>query len=347
MKRLFCTNRIMLLLSPTHHLQHLVLMVLCETLAVGICGSDIHYLKEGRCGEYIVKDPMVLGHETAAKIVAVGPNVTELKPGDLVAVEPTIPCEKCEWCLNDQYNLCPDISCHATPPHHGTLQRYFIHPAKWCFKVPDNVPTEQIALVEPLAVAVHGCSRVKINQNTNVLITGAGPIGLLSLQVAKAYGAKKVVITEINEYRLGLAKQFGADECLLFDKDTPESELVEKVRKSFNGSMPDVCLECSGAGPNFRLVMLAAKPGGYCMLIGIGPAEYNLPISSTAAREVTILGSFRYKNCFPKAIELLANGRLDLARMISHRFDFKDSLEAYETAAAGKGIKIIINVNKA
>ena len=108
--------------------------VLCKALAVGICGSDIHYLKEGRCGNFIVKEPMVLGHETAAEIIATGSDVKDFKPGDRVAVEPTVPCEKCEWCTKNKYNLCPDVTCHATPPIHGTLQRYFIHPAKYCFK---------------------------------------------------------------------------------------------------------------------------------------------------------------------------------------------------------------------
>ena len=116
-----------------------IVEVLCRTLAVGICGSDIHYFNEGRCGNFIVKEPMVLGHETVAEIVRCGENVTHLKPGDRVAIEPTIPCGECNFCLNDdQYNLCPNITCHSTPPVHGTLQHYFIHSAKYCFKYVEN-----------------------------------------------------------------------------------------------------------------------------------------------------------------------------------------------------------------
>ncbi|OTF75376.1 sorbitol dehydrogenase-like protein, partial [Euroglyphus maynei] len=326
--------------TPTHpHIE-----VLCKTLAVGICGSDIHYLKEGRCGNFVVKEPMVLGHETAAEIIAVGSNVDNFKPGDRVAVEPTVPCEKCEWCLNNKYNLCPNVTCHATPPFHGTLQHYFIHPAKYCFKVPDSLSAEQAALVEPLAVAVHGCHRVPITKNSTVLVTGAGPIGLLVMATAKAYGAKRVVVTEINEYRLGLARKMGADETLLFDRNTTEQQMIDRICEAFDGNLPDITLECSGVGVNFRVVMLSTKPGGHCMMIGIGPADYNLPIATASAREITILGAFRYQNCFPEAIDLLASGRVKVDGLISHRFEFKDSLEAYETAAAGKGIKIVIKL---
>lgn len=154
-----------------------------------------------------------------------------------------------------------------------------------------------IAMVEPLAVAVHVGNRVKFSENT-VLITGAGTIGLLMLQVAKTYGAKRVVVTEINEYRLNLAKELGADDILLFDRNTTEQEMISRIQEAFGNNFPDVSLECSGAGVNFRLVMLATKLGGTCMFIGLGPNEYKLPIASASTREITMLGSFRYKNWY-------------------------------------------------
>ena len=157
---------------------------------------------------------------------------------------------------------------------------------------------DEAAVVEPLAVAVHGCRRVPITKDSTVLVTGAGPIGLLVMATAKAYGARRVVVTEINEYRLGLAREMGADETLLFDRSTTEQQMVDKISEAFGGNLPDITLECSGVGINFRVVMLATKPGGHCMMIGIGPADYNLPIATASAREITILGAFRYQNWY-------------------------------------------------
>lgn len=154
-----------------------------------------------------------------------------------------------------------------------------------------------IAMVEPLAVAVHVGNRIKFNEKT-ILITGAGTIGLLVLQVAKAYGAKRVVVTEINEYRLKLAKQLGADDTLLFNRNTTEKEMISRIQEAFGNSFPDISLECSGAGVNFRLIMLATKLGGTCMFIGLGPNEYQLPIATASTREITMLGSFRYKDWY-------------------------------------------------
>ncbi|XP_027203827.2 sorbitol dehydrogenase-like [Dermatophagoides pteronyssinus] len=321
--------------------------VLCRTLAVGICGSDIHYFNEGRCGNFIVKEPMVLGHETVAEIVRCGENVSHLKPGDRVAIEPTIPCGECNFCLNDdQYNLCPNITCHSTPPVHGTLQHYFIHSAKYCFKVPSKLSNDECAMMEPLAVAVHACRRVNITKKSNILITGAGPIGLLVLQVVKAFGAQRVVITDINEKRLELAKELGADETVLIKRTNTEQENIQIISNCFNKIGSDIAFECSGVGVNFRLIIFASKPGGTCMFVGMGPEELQLPIASAAFRELKIFGSLRYKGSFPIAIDLVANGQVNLKKMVTHHFDFDETMKAFETAISGNGMKIIINVDR-
>lgn len=319
--------------------------VLCRTLSVGICGSDIHYWTRGQCGTFVVKDPMILGHETSAVVEAVGSNVKHLKPGDRVATEPAVPCETCAFCRGGKYNLCPDIACHATPPYHGTLTNYFLHHAAYAFKVPDSIDNEEAAMIEPLSVAVHSVKRSNVTVGTTVLVTGAGPIGIYTLMAAKAFGASRVVITDINQGRLYLAKEVGADVTILVSPDSSEDELVERIQAAFDGDLPQTSLECSGAPSCTRLVLRATKSGGTAILVGMGPPNVNLPIAEAAIREITILGAFRYKDCFPTAITLAASGKLQLKKLASHRFDFKDCTKAYETAKSGVGMKVIINVS--
>ncbi|KAH9390496.1 hypothetical protein TYRP_022993 [Tyrophagus putrescentiae] len=310
--------------------------VLLRTLNVGICGSDVHYWATGQCGTFIVREPMILGHETSAVVEAVG-----------LATEPAVPCERCSYCRSGVYNLCPDIACHATPPYHGTLVKYFLHRAAYAFKVPDSVDNEEAAMIEPLSVAVHSCKRSGVTVGSRVLITGAGPIGIYTLMAARAYGATRVVLTDINEERLKLARELGADQTILVTKELSEEELVAKVKEAFgDGEQPDISLECSGAPSCSRLVLLATKSGGVAIQVGLGPPNVSLPIADAAIREVTILGAFRYKDCFPTAVAMAASGKLNLKALASHRFDFKDCLEAYKVAKSGAGMKVIIKVTE-
>ena len=290
---------------------------------------------------------MILGHETSAVVVKVGTNVRHLVSGDRVAVEPAVPCESCSYCRGGQYNLCPDIICHATPPYHGSLTNYFLHKAAYAFKVPDNVSDEVAAMIEPLAVAVHSCKRSRVTVGSRVLVTGAGPIGIYTLMSAKAYGATKVVIIDINQERLNLAKEFGADHAILVTKEVTEEELVDQIRHAFDDQLPNISMECSGAPTCTRLVLQATASGGIAIQIGLGPPNVSLPIADAAIREVTILGAFRYKDCFPAAIDLAATGKLPyLSRLATHHFTFDQCTKAYELAKSGVGMKVIIKVSE-
>ena len=311
---------------------------------VGICGSDVHYWHNGRCGPFVVKKPMILGHETSAEVVAVGSNVKHLQVGDRVATEPATPCGNCEFCRGGKYNLCPDIICHATPPYDGTLVNYFLHSAAYAFKLPETVDNEAGAMLEPLSVAIHSCKRSGVTVGSKVFITGAGPIGILGLMAAKAYGATKIVITDLNEERLKLAKKLGATETIQVLKDVSEEEMLQKVIDAFDGERPEITFECSGAAPSIRLMLLATKSGGTAIQIGMTPENVSLPIAQAAAREVTLLGAFRYKDCFPTAVDMAASGKLDLSQLVSHRFDFQESQEAFQVAKAGTGMKVMIKV---
>jgi len=318
--------------------------VLLRMDQVGICGSDVHYWTHGRIGDFIVKAPMVLGHEASGIVHQIGKGVTHLKEGDRVAVEPGVPCRFCEFCKGGQYNLCPDISFCATPPFNGNLCRFYTHAADFCYKLPDNVSMEEGALLEPLSVAVHACRRAGVGMGKTVLICGAGPIGLVCLLTSKAMGASSVIITDISPSRLEVAKSLGADHTLLVGKEDDEQSLTAQIISKLGGRA-NVTIECSGAESSVRLGIFATERGGVLVLVGLGAAEIKIPIVNAASREVDIRGIFRYANCYPIALDLVASGRVNVKPLITHRFQLQESLAAFETARTGAGgaIKVMIS----
>lgn len=315
--------------------------VLLRMGSVGICGSDVHYLTKGRIGDFIVKDPMVLGHEAAGTVHKCGPGVTHLKPGDRVAIEPGVPCRMCDHCKGGRYNLCEKVFFCATPPDHGNLQRYYKHAADFCFKLPDHVSLEDAATFEPLSVAVHACIRADVKIGKTVLVCGAGPIGLVNLLTAKAMGASRVLVTDVVEHRLEFAKSIGADETLkvVGGVDTLVGEVEAKL-----GRKPDITIECSGFESSIQLAIKCTKSGGMVVLVGMGAPDVKLPLLSAMIREVDIRGVFRYSNCYPIALDLVATGRVNVKPLITHRYPLEQTVEAFETSRLGTGgaIKVII-----
>jgi len=318
--------------------------VLLRMSAVGICGSDVHYWTNGRIGDFIVKGPMIIGHEAAGVVAKCGKNVQHLKQGDRVAVEPGVPCRRCDHCKVGRYNLCPDIIFCATPPCHGNLSRFYTHDAAYCYKLPDHVTLEEGALLEPLSVGVHACRRAGVSLGSVVLICGAGPIGLVSLLVARSMGASKIIVSDLAENRLQVAKDLGADFILKVDPATSGEELAKQV-EGILGVMPDMSIECSGAESSIKLAILATKSGGCVQLVGLGAAEVKLPVVNAAVREVDIRGVFRYANCYPAALALVASGKVDVKKLITHRYKLEETLQAFETAKTGAGgaIKVMIS----
>lgn len=318
--------------------------VLLEMGCVGICGSDVHYLVNGRIGDFIVKKPMIIGHESAGTVAKLGKNVTNLKVGDRVAIEPGVPCRVCNFCKEGSYNLCKDIVFCATPPVHGTLRRFYKHAADFCFKLPDHVSLEEGALLEPLAVAVHTCKRAEIGINSNVLILGAGPIGLVTLLVAKAMGANKIVITDLIESRLTIAKKLGADETYLLKKDRLEKDVVADIHAIF-GDEPNRTIDASGAQASIRLAILVTKSGGIATLVGLGAPEVQVPLINALVREVDIRGIFRYVNDYNDALQLVASGKVDVKPLITHNYTIENTIQAFETSKSGRGdvIKVMIH----
>nr|XP_033776041.1 sorbitol dehydrogenase isoform X1 [Geotrypetes seraphini] len=318
--------------------------VLLKMHSVGICGSDVHYWQHGRIGDFIVKKPMVLGHEAAGTVVKVGSSVTHLKPGDRVAVEPGVPREIDEFCKIGRYNLSPTIFFCATPPDDGNLCRYYTHNANFCYKLPDNVSFEEGALVEPLSVGIHACGRAGVTLGSKVFICGAGPIGLVSLLVAKMMGASQVVISDLSTSRLEKAKELGADFTLQTSKVRPE-EIAQKV-EGLLGCMPEISIECTGVESCIQAGIYATRSGGTLVLVGLGPALVNVPIVNAAVREVDIRGIFRYCNTWPMAIAMLASKRLNVAPLVTHRFPLEQALEAFETTKKGLGVKVMLKCDE-
>ncbi|XP_072747512.1 sorbitol dehydrogenase [Anoplolepis gracilipes] len=318
--------------------------VLLEMGCVGICGSDVHYLVNGRIGDFIVKKPMIIGHESSGTVAKLGKNVKNLKIGDRVAVEPGIPCRKCNFCKEGRYNLCQDVVFCATPPVDGALRRFYKHAADFCFKLPDHVSLEEGALLEPLNVAVFACKRGGIGIDSTVLILGAGPIGLVSLLVAKAMGANKVVITDLIESRLAMAKKLGADATYLLQKDKSEKDVVADIHAIF-GDAPNRTIEASGAQASIRLSMLVTKPGGVAVLVGMGAPEVQVPLLSALCNEVDIRGVFRYANSYNDALNLVASGKVNVKPLITHRYKLEETKQAFETSRTGAdgAIKVMIH----
>lgn len=318
--------------------------VLLRMDSVGICGSDVHYWTHGAIGDFIVKAPMVLGHEAAGIVSQVGEGVTNVKVGDKVAIEPGVPCRMCQYCKTGVYNLCVNMKFCATPPIHGNLCRYYVHAADFCYKLPDNMSMEEGALMEPLAVGVHACRRAGVSLGKKVLICGAGPIGLVNVLTAKAMGASEIVVTDIMGNRLEVAKSMGATHTYKVTREKTAEECAADIELLLGGEKPDVTIECSGAEPSIRFGIFATKSGGCLVLVGLGKPEVSIPIVNAAVREVDIRGIFRYANCYPTAIAMVASGKVNVKPLITHRFTLDQTLDAFETARTGAGgaIKVMI-----
>lgn len=208
--------------------------VLLKMHSVGICGSDVHYWEHGRIGDFVVKKPVVLGYEAAGTVTKVGPMVKHLKPGDRVAIEPGVPREIDEFCKIGRYNLTPSIFFCATPPNGGNLCRFYKHSADFCYKLPDGVTFEEGALIEPLSVGIYACHRRSVFLGNKVLVCGAGPVGIVTLLVAKAMGASQVVVIDLSASRLAKAKEVGADFTIQLAKEAPQ-EIASKVESLLEG----------------------------------------------------------------------------------------------------------------
>ncbi|XP_030580919.1 sorbitol dehydrogenase [Archocentrus centrarchus] len=319
--------------------------VLLQMHSVGICGSDVHYWQHGRIGAFVLTKPMVLGHEAAGRVVKVGSGVKHLKVGDRVAIEPGVPREMDEFFKTGRYNLSPTIFFCATPPDDGNLCRYYTHSASFCYKLPDNVTFEEGALIEPLSVGIHACQRAGVTLGSTVFVCGAGPIGLVCLLVAKAMGASQVVISDLSEERLSMAKELGADFLLTVKSGDGPQELAKSVADML-GTRPHVTIECTGVESCIQTAIYTTRSGGVVVLVGLGSEMATVPLINAAVREVDIRGVFRYCNTWPMAIAMLASGKVNVKPLVTHRFPLEQAVQAFETTRQGLGIKVMLKCDK-
>jgi L-iditol 2-dehydrogenase len=292
--------------------------VLVEVAAVGICGSDVHYYEHGRIADFVVRAPLVLGHEGSGTIRAVGKAVSPSRVGQRVAMEPQETCGRCTQCLAGRYNLCPHVIFFATPPVDGAFAQYVVLDSIRAHAVPDSLSDEAAALIEPLSVAVWAARKAAIEPGDRVLVTGAGPVGLLCADVARARGASWVGVSDTNDHRLEVALQRGAT-AVVNVASGPLAEQIEPV---------DVILECSGATPAVQSAFAAAAPAARIVMIGMGASDMELPVATIQVKELVVTGVFRYANAYPAAVALAASGAVDLDSLVTGRFGIEQVTEA-------------------
>ena len=291
--------------------------VLVQVEAVGICGSDVHYYEHGRIGAFVIDAPMVIGHEAAGTIVAIGSDVPHRTIGQRVALEPGVPCRDCAQCFAGRYNLCRDVVFFATPPVDGAIAQRVAIDAAFAHPVPEGLTFEQAAMAEPVSVGVWAAQRAGLTAGDRVLVTGGGPIGLLAAQVARAFGAVCVTVSDLSDYRLSVARDLGVT--------------AHRVGEPFDQEY-DVLLECSGVQAAVTAGMAALAPAGRAVLIGMGADAVSIDVPLVQARELTITGTFRYANTYPLALRLIAAGAVLVDKIITHRFGIAETEAALTLA---------------
>lgn len=318
--------------------------VLVKLEYVGICGSDVHYLEHGKIGDFIVNGDFILGHECAGTIVAIGPNVENLKVGDKVALEPGCTCGQCEFCKTGRYNLCPAVEFLATPPYHGCLMNYIAFPENMAFKLPDMISTKEGALVEPLAVGMHAAKQGNVKLGDSVVILGSGCIGLVTLLACKAFGATDITVVDVIPKRLEYAKKLGATTVI----NAAEKDVLAELDILTNKKGVDVVIETAGSARTIAQTPYLVKNGGCIVLVGMAPQdiiEYNF--SKIMAKEAEIKSVFRYRNIYPQAIEAISKGIIDISGIVTHEFDFNDVSKAFDYVINNKQdvVKAVIKID--
>ncbi|KAJ5632200.1 D-xylulose reductase A [Penicillium lividum] len=317
--------------------------VLINVKYTGICGSDVHYWEHGSIGQFVVKDPMVLGHESAGVITQVGSAVQSLKVGDRVAMEPGICCRRCEPCKSGKYNLCENMVFAATPPYDGTLAKYYVLPEDFCYKLPESMSLQEGALMEPLSVGVHIVRQAQVSPGQSVVVFGAGPVGLLCCAVATAFGASKVIAVDIQQGRLDFAKEYATTSTFMPGKVSAQENAERLIKENDLGAGADVAIDASGAEPSVHTGIHVLRNGGTYVQGGMGRSEIQFPIMAACSKELTLRGSFRYgSGDYKLAVNLVATGRVDVKKLITGTVKFEEAEEAFKGVKAGKGIKTLI-----
>jgi L-iditol 2-dehydrogenase len=308
--------------------------VVVSILSVGVCGSDVHYFEHGRIGDYIVDGPLILGHEASGVIVGIGPGVRDRELGQRVAIEPGVPDGTCRQCREGRYNLCAAVRFLATPPIDGAFVRRLVVPAGFTHLVPDTLSDDAAALIEPLSVAVSACRRGEVGLGSSVLITGAGPIGILVALVAAHGGASRVVLSDVSAARLKRAAELTNATVVHAD--------------SISGLDPfDSFIECSGSPQAATAGFAALAPAGVAVMVGMGAETTSIPTALLMGRELRVTGAFRYANVYPTAIRLAASGDIALDSLVDRHYSLVDAESALRVAREDPSVlKAVVRVQE-
>jgi L-idonate 5-dehydrogenase len=308
----------------------------------GVCGSDLHYFHDGGFGTVRIKEPLILGHEVAGTVAAVAADVTSVKVGDRVAVNPSRPCTACKFCLEGLPNQCLEMrffgSAMRMPHVQGAFRNVLLCQAEQCHKVADGVPLTLAALAEPFSVGLHGVSRAGPLLGKRVLVSGCGPIGVLAIAAARLHGAAQIVATDVVDEPLAIARQMGADEVINAATDSNWVSRYSADKGTF-----DVLLECSGNQRALRDGLEVMRPRGVIVQLGLG-GDVSISQNTIVAKELSICGSFRFHAEFALAVQIINQRRIDFTPVITRTFAMQQANEAFALASDRKrSMKVLID----
>ena len=307
---------------------------------VGICGSDVHYYQHGRIGPFVVERPMVLGHEASGTVVEAGADVTHLRAGDRVCMEPGIPDPNSKASRLGMYNLDPAVRFWATPPVHGCLRPTLVHPADFTFKLPESVSFAEAAMVEPLAVGLHAVNKAALKPGALAVVVGAGPIGMVTVLAALAGGCSQVVVADVQPEKLELAARLGP----VVPVDSTRERLADVVDRLTDGWGADVVFEASGNARAAAGVFEPLCPGGCVVFIGMPGAPIQYDVVAAQIKEARVEHVFRYAHVYPRALTLMASGKINVQPLITDTFAFGDSVRAFDFAAAMPATSVKVQI---
>ncbi|HZD57071.1 MAG TPA: zinc-binding dehydrogenase [Anaerolineales bacterium] len=306
---------------------------LIRVRAVGICGSDLHWFSEGGIGDALISKPLVLGHELAGQIL------TGERQDEQVAIDPAIPCGQCRSCRQGYPNLCPSVKFAGHGEQDGGLRGQMAWPEEHLFTLPDSVTPAEGALLEPLGVALHAVDLAKAHIGLSAGVFGCGPIGLLAIQLLRVMGASQIIATEILPHRLEAAREFGATHVIRAQNGLESAQILALTH---NEGL-DVCIEAAGENAAVESAIESARPGARVVLAGIPADDRTSFRASTARRKgLTIKLCRRMKHTYPRAIQLVESGKIDVASLITHRYPLTDYRKAIDTAVQREGLKVVI-----
>ncbi len=318
-------------------------MVKIKIHTVGVCGSDVHYYTHGRIGPFVVDAPMVLGHEAAGTVVEIGAGVTSLSVGDRVCMEPGVPDPGSRASRLGMYNVDPAVSFWATPPVHGVLTPFVVHPANYTFKLPDNVSFAEGAMVEPFAVGMQAATKARITPGDTAVVLGAGPIGTMVAIAALAGGCSRVIVADLAQPKLDIAARYQG----VIPVNIRESDLGAEVKRLTEGWGADVVFECSGSPRAWQTIAELPRPGGCIVAVGLPVEPVGLDVAGLSVKELRIESVFRYAHQYDRAIALMGSGRVDLKPLISETFSFEESIKAFDRAVEARPTDVKLQIRMA